>query len=127
MLWELLTGGKPWHRDAAGKPYMEGQIMYMVITQAKRPDLPPSVGSPGKLRLLGIGSGQVIHRTLGEQPLVIRRPHRVKRRACRARVAFVRVDVSPPGEDDVETVGAVDAVVPGKGAGVEGWKWLGKG
>ena len=50
MLWELLTGGKPWHRDAAGKPYMEGQIMYMVITQAKRPDLPPSVGSPGKAR-----------------------------------------------------------------------------
>ena len=89
--------------------------------------MPSSLIASFPLRLLGIGSGQVIHRTLGEQPLVIRRPHRVKRRACRARVAFVRVDVSPPGEDDVETVGAVDAVVPGKGAGVEGWKWLGKG
>ena len=40
VLWELLTGEKPWNRDAEGRPYMEVTVMHLVAQKGKRPTLP---------------------------------------------------------------------------------------
>ena len=48
VLWELLTGQRPWHRDADGKPYMEHNIMYLVVHKGKRPELPSSKGAAAR-------------------------------------------------------------------------------
>jgi len=42
VLWELLTGRKPWHRDENGNPYMEGNVMNLVCRK-KRPEMPSPI------------------------------------------------------------------------------------
>ena len=45
VLWELLTGERPWHRDAAGRPYTEANLVYMITVQNKRPNVPKKGGA----------------------------------------------------------------------------------
>ena len=40
VLFELLSGVRPWHRDAQGKPYMDAQLLNLVVTKRKRPEMP---------------------------------------------------------------------------------------
>ena len=40
VMWELMTGQRPWHRDAEGRPYMEVNVMHLVAIRGKRPELP---------------------------------------------------------------------------------------
>ena len=51
VLWELVTGGKPWHRDAEGKPYMEVNVMHLVVNRKKRPEVRSGVSS-SSMRLI---------------------------------------------------------------------------
>ena len=48
VLFELLTGEKPWHRDAEGRPYMEVNVISLV-TKGKRPELPSNIISSNRL------------------------------------------------------------------------------
>ena len=53
VLLELLTGQKPWHHDAEGKPYMEWRqqrhVIYLAVSKGKRPELPSNINSSSKL------------------------------------------------------------------------------
>ena len=49
VLFELLTGEKPWHRDAEGRPYMEANIIHFVVNKGKRPELPSNLNSSSRL------------------------------------------------------------------------------
>ena len=49
VIYELVTGQKPWYRDAEGKPYMEGNVIYLVTQKSKRPELPSNINSLSKL------------------------------------------------------------------------------
>jgi len=44
VLWEILTGDKPWHRDADGRPYMEVNVMNLVVNRRKRPEMAAAPG-----------------------------------------------------------------------------------
>ena len=43
VLWELLTGDLPWHKDADGKPYMDVNVINLVARKGKRPEIPTAL------------------------------------------------------------------------------------
>ena len=45
VLWELMTGDRPWHRDAEGRPYMDAHLINLVVNRKKRPELPGTGGA----------------------------------------------------------------------------------
>jgi len=59
VLWELLTGGRPWHRDENGKPFMEVHVMNLVANRRKRPEL-PSVAASSSPASRSRGGGGII-------------------------------------------------------------------
>ena len=44
VLWEILSGQRPWHRDEHGKPYMDEHFFYLVVRCKKRPETPKGIG-----------------------------------------------------------------------------------
>ena len=49
VIWEVITGEKPWHRTADGNPYMDNHLMYLVCNKGQRPELPSGIISSSRL------------------------------------------------------------------------------
>lgn len=49
VVFAVLSGEKPWHRNADGNPYMDNHLMYLVCTKGQRPTLPSGVLSSNRL------------------------------------------------------------------------------
>jgi len=43
VLWELLTGLRPWHRQADGRLYTESYVINLVANRKKRPEVPDTI------------------------------------------------------------------------------------
>ena len=49
VLSEILTGQRPWHRDANGRPYMNEHLMSLVTLSKKRPEVPKNIRLQNKV------------------------------------------------------------------------------
>ena len=52
VLYELLTAERPWYRDPEGRPYMDANVLNLVVNKGKRPELPGTTASPTRSRTL---------------------------------------------------------------------------
>ena len=88
VLYELLTAERPWYRDPEGRPYMDANVLNLVVNKAKRPELPGS-----------LYPCRVLAHSLHHAPLLDSSPRNAQRRDSH-RSAQAKLTRAPSSEEE---------------------------